>query len=69
MNLIVCPHCNQSYYRELYNTATLLSYSPVWKDGVCINPNPNYFTTFCECLSCGKTFSFTEHLGEITIND
>ena len=67
MNLIVCPHCNQSYYREVYNATTLLNYSPIGKNGVCVNQNPNYFTTFCEC--CGKTFSFTEHLGEITIND
>lgn len=55
-----CPHCGKSYYRELYSMCTALAWTPVYKDGVLMNSNPNRTTTCCECLNCGKQFSFEE---------
>lgn len=56
----LCPHCGESYYRELYFTCTALAWTPVYKDGVFMNSNPNHGTVHCECLNCGKQFSFEE---------
>lgn len=56
----LCPHCNKSHYRVRYCTTTCLATSEVWKDGVCEYHNPNTTTTTCECLECGKEFSYTE---------
>lgn len=53
-----CPHCGESYYAELYSTDTCLAWTPIYKDGVLMNSNSNRTTTYCECLNCGKQFSF-----------
>jgi len=69
MEVVNCPHCGESYYAELYSTQTLMNYKPIWKNGECVSEDPNFFTTYCECQNCGKTFSFTRHLGEITVHE
>lgn len=53
---IKCPHCGASYYTEKYSESTCVYYSPIWKDGVNINPDRNKITTHCKCLNCGKEF-------------
>lgn len=55
----LCPHCGESYYRELQSISTAKYYPPIYKDGVNINPDRNTTTTECECLNCGKHFSYT----------
>ena len=55
-----CPHCGESYYSEQYFIRTLLGWTPIYKDGVLMNYDPNVTTTYCICLSCGKGFSFKE---------
>lgn len=55
-----CPHCGKSYYAEQYSDRTLLGWTPIYKDGVLMNHDPNVTTTYCLCLSCGKSFSFKE---------
>ena len=51
-----CPHCGESFYTEMSSTTTLVGYSPIWKDGVNINPDRNKSTTHCRCLKCNKEF-------------
>ena len=51
-----CPHCGESYYTELYSTSTTVHYSPIYKNGVNINPDRNKCTTRCRCLNCHKEF-------------
>lgn len=55
-----CPHCGKSYYREMYSTTTCMAWTPIYKDGVLMNNNPNKSTVHCQCLNCNKGFSFTE---------
>ena len=55
-----CPYCGESYYKELYSISTCLAWTPIYKDGVLMNSNPNRTTVCCECLNCGKQFSFEE---------
>ena len=54
-----CPHCGESYYKELYSTRTSVYYPPIYKDGVNINHDRNTTTTNCHCLNCGKDFSYS----------
>lgn len=54
----LCPHCGESYYAERYSTTTALAWTPVYKDGMLMNENPNTTTTYCRCLNCGKDFSY-----------
>ena len=54
-----CPHCGESYYKELYSTRTSVYYPPIYKDGVNINPDKNTTTTNCVCLNCGKEFTYS----------
>lgn len=56
---IKCPHCRDSYYQYLYSTSTLMGWSPIYKDGVLINKNPNKTTEHFRCLNCGNNFSHT----------
>lgn len=53
-----CQHCGKSYYMERYSTRTCIGWTPVYKDSVLMNSNPNVTTTYCQCLNCGKAFSF-----------
>ncbi len=53
-----CPYCQESYYIERYNMTTAVYYPPIYKDGVNINPDRNTTTVTCECMACGKEFSF-----------
>ena len=57
---IKCPHCGESYYMVKYSYKTAVYYPPIYKDGVNINPDRNTCTTYCECMNCGKEFSFNE---------
>ena len=53
-----CPYCDESYYQELYSTTTCL-YSPrIYKDGELISKDPNTTRAVCQCLVCGKEFSY-----------
>lgn len=58
MELAVCPHCGDSYYRELYTTTTLAYCPPIYKDGENINTDKNKGTTHCLCRNCNKEFSY-----------
>lgn len=53
-----CPYCGESYYMESYSTTTCVYYPPIYKNGVNINPDRNTTTTHCNCLNCGKEFSY-----------
>lgn len=55
-----CPHCGESYYSEQYSIRAPLGWTPIYKDGMLINHDPNVTTTYCICLNCGKDFSFEE---------
>ena len=59
-NNVKCPLCGESYYQHLYSTSTLMHWTPVYKDGVLINRNPNKRTDYCHCLNCGKDFLHTD---------
>ena len=54
-----CPYCGESYYAENYSTTTAMYWTPIFKNGVLINENPNITTTYCTCCNCGKSFSYT----------
>lgn len=62
---IKCPNCGESYYAEHYSTTTALGWTPVYKDGVEINGNPNVTTTYCTCCNCKHDFHYEEQYGEI----
>ncbi len=55
---VKCPKCGESYYMEKYSMTTAAYYPPIYKDGVNINPDRNTTTTECQCLNCGKNFSY-----------
>ena len=57
-NLIRCPHCGESYYMENGSTCTAMYFTPIYKDGVNINPDRNITTTHCICMNCGKNFKY-----------
>ena len=61
---INCPHCGKSYYAERYTTCTAMYFTPIYKDGVNINPDKNITTHVCECMNCGQIFSWRERGGE-----
>lgn len=56
--MIKCPYCGESYYAENYTTSTLMWWTPIYKDGVLINDNPNSSTVHCTCINCHKDFSY-----------
>jgi len=41
-------------------------YPAIMKDGVNINPDGNFTTTYCECINCHYGFSYTTRYGEVT---
>lgn len=65
MTMIKCPHCGKSHYSEDYHTSTCMGWTPVVKDGVRYDEDPNIHTTHCTCLECGCNFSF-DNKGNIT---
>jgi DNA-directed RNA polymerase subunit RPC12/RpoP len=58
-NLIRCPHCGESYYAENYSVTTALAWTPVFKNGMLINENPNTTVPDRTCGACGKPFSYS----------
>ena len=56
--MIKCPHCGKSHYSEDYHTSTAMGWTPIVKDGVRYDEDPNIHTTYCTCLECGGEFSF-----------
>lgn len=68
MSNYVCPHCGESDYYEHYSTATCLYSPPHYKNGVLVDDDPNYYTTYCRCAACGKEFTAHENRGHVTIN-
>ena len=58
MKKVKCPRCGESYYAEHYSTMTAMAWTPIYKDGVLINRNPNHCTTYCTCMNCGNNFSY-----------
>ena len=63
--MIKCPHCGKSHYREDYMTSTAMGWSPIVKDGVRYDEDPNIHTTHCTCLECGGEFTF-DNRGDIS---
>lgn len=59
--MVRCPNCGESYYAENYSTTTAMYWTPIFKNGVLINDNPNTTTTYCTCCNCGKSFTYTNH--------
>ena len=58
VEVVRCPYCNESYYQELHRTMTCV-YSPViYKDGEIISKIPDTIRVVCNCLRCGKDFSY-----------
>ena len=55
-----CPHCGKSHYAVHYSVSTLVGWTPIYKDGVLMNQNPNVTTTYCNCLNCGQDCNFKE---------
>lgn len=53
-----CPNCNESYYAIRHSTTTCLGWTPIYKDGVLMNNDPNKTINHCKCLNCGKDFTF-----------
>lgn len=53
MNKEICPECSKSHYSVGSSTTTLMSYTPVYKDGVLLNKNPNVSSTELHCEECG----------------
>ena len=63
--LVKCPYCKKSYYSQSgFSTATCMGYSRVFKDGKEISFDPNYYSTQCHCLECGKDFVLVTHAGK-----
>lgn len=54
--MLKCPYCGSSHYIDYGGYTTTVCYSPVWKDGVNVNPDRNITTTTYKCLDCGKEF-------------
>ena len=57
--MVKCPRCEESYYTEHYSTTTAMYWTPIYKNGVLINENPNTTTTYCTCCNCGNSFYYT----------
>ena len=59
VEVVRCQYCDESYYQVLYKTTTCV-YSPIiYKNGELISKIPNTVRLVCNCLSCGKDFSYT----------
>ena len=66
MSNYVCPHCGESDYYEQYSTSTCMYSPPHYRNGILVEDNPNYCTTYCQCAVCGQVFVATTHQGDIT---
>lgn len=58
--MITCPICGESYYQENYSTTTCIGWTPIFKNGVLMNENPNDTITYCTCCNCGHNFSYSD---------
>ena len=56
--MISCPYCGESYYKENYKVSTAMYYTPIYRNGVNINPDRNSTSVCCTCLVCGKDFFY-----------
>lgn len=56
--MIKCPYCGESYYAENYRVSTSMWWTPIYKNGVLVNDNPNSSTVHCTCINCHKDFSY-----------
>ena len=54
---IKCPHCGASYYSVNYRITTCIGWTPVYKDGVQVNQDPNKVSLNCTCCNCGQQFT------------
>lgn len=54
-----CPHCGESYYSPGVSYTTAVYYTPIYKDGVNINPDRNKCTSTYHCHACGKDWEET----------
>ena len=51
-----CPSCGENHFTEGGKFSTLLHYTPMYKDGVNVNPDRNTITLSRNCCNCGDTF-------------
>ena len=52
-----CPFCGKNHFSDTAGTSTLMYFSPIWKDGVNINPDRNATQFIRTCLVCGVSLS------------
>lgn len=65
-NSIRCPHCQMSYYKEIYTVSTAMGFSRVYHNGKMIEASdPNIYTHYCTCLNCGENFTFSVKNGRL----
>ena len=65
MELIRCPNCGKSYYQYHYSVTTAMGWTPIFKDGIEQNCDPNISTSYCTCCECGHNFYYEEQHGKI----
>lgn len=53
---IMCPKCHKKHFTIGSTYTTLVHYTPIYKDGVNINPGHNKSTTQYTCCECGHTW-------------
>ena len=59
IEVVRCPHCDESYYQEIYSITTCV-YSPnIYKNGELISKSAGTINKVCRCLNCLKEFSYT----------
>ena len=63
--MIQCPNCGKSHYSEKYSMRTAMYYPPVWKNGINVNPDGNFTTTYCYCCECHHNFIVKIQYGEV----
>lgn len=56
----ICPDCGKSHYQDRGSVTTCIGRSPIYKDGVLVNKDPNRTTHTYHCLECNKDFSETK---------
>lgn len=63
--MIKCPKCGKSSRIDKYTTCTAMYFTPIYKDGVNINPDRNISTTTCVCLKCQYIFTYKMRGGKL----
>lgn len=53
---IMCPKCHKKHFTVGSTYTTLVNHTPIYKDGVNINPGHNQSTTTYICCECGHTW-------------